>query len=113
MPCYLNENKMPNKIDFIWNEIAKISDPRTGQPKFKHLPKLMKFLLLISHSNAYCESIFSTVRNICIDDRHNLGKDTTEGHASASVYQSTTGIRNNLVGLLITKVKIFLKQCIT
>ena len=61
MPCYLNENKIPNKIDFIWNEIAKISDPCTGQPKFKHLPKLTKFLLLISHSNACCESIFSTV----------------------------------------------------
>ena len=43
MPCYLNENKIPNKIDFIWNEIAKISDPCTGQPKFKHLPKLVKF----------------------------------------------------------------------
>ena len=40
-------------------------------------------------------------------------KDPTEGHATISVYQSTTGIRNNLVGLLITKVNIFLKQVIT
>ena len=27
LPFYFNENKMPNTIDFIWNEIAKISDP--------------------------------------------------------------------------------------
>ena len=33
-----------------------------------------------------------------------------EGNASTSVYQSTTGIRNNLVSLLITKVNIILKQ---
>ena len=34
----------------------------------------------------------------------------TEGHASTSVYQSTTDIRNNLVILFITKVNIFLKH---
>ena len=32
------------------------------------------------------------------------------GNASTSVYQLTTGIRNNLVSLLITKVNIILKQ---
>ena len=85
-------------------------DPCTGQTKFKHLPKLVKFLLLIPHSNGYCESILNIVKKICTDDRHNLGKDPTEGHASTSVSQSTTGIRNNLVGLLITKVNIYLKQ---
>ena len=55
---------------------------------FKHLPKLVK-LLLIPYSNAYCESIFSTVKNICTDDKHNLGEDTTEGHDSTSACQST------------------------
>ena len=56
------------------------------------------------------ESIFSTVKKICTDDKHNLDKNTTEGHASTSVYQSITGIRNNLFGLSITKVNIFLGQ---
>ena len=69
----------------------------------------MKFLLL-PYSNVYCESMFSTIKKICTDDRHNLGKDPTEGHAGTSVYQSTTGIRNNLVSLLISEVNIFLKQ---
>ena len=106
----MNKKKAQNKIYFIWNEIAKISDPCTSQPKFKHPPKLVKYLLLIPHSNANCESIFSIVKKICTDDRHNLGKDATEEHASTSVYQSTTGIRNNLFGLLIEKVNIFSKQ---
>ena len=44
------------------------------------------------------------------NERHKLGKEATEGHASRSVFQATTGIRNNLVGLLIIKVNIFLKQ---
>ena len=98
----LEENKMPNTIDFIWNEIAKISDPWTGQTKLKHLPKLVKFLLLIPHSNVYCENIFSTVKKICTDDRHNLGKDPTEGHAKASVYQSTTDVKNNLLNWVLS-----------
>ena len=46
----------------------------------------MKFLLLITHSNAHSESIFSTGKKICTDDRHNLCKDPAEGHAKTSVY---------------------------
>ena len=61
LPSYLNGNEIPNRTDFVWNEIAKISGPCTGQPKFKHVPKLAKFLSVISHSNVDCESIFSTV----------------------------------------------------
>ena len=70
LPSYLDEDKIPSRTDFIWNEIAKISHPCNGQPKFKHPPKLVKFLLLIPHSTAYCEIIFSTVKKICTNDRH-------------------------------------------
>ena len=79
LPSYLNENKTPSRIDFIWHEIAKIIDQCTVQPKFKHLLKLVKFLLSIPLSNAYRESIFSTFKKICADDRHNLGKHAKEG----------------------------------
>ena len=74
LPSYLDEDKIPNRIDFIWNEIAKISHPYSGQPKFKHLPKLVKFVLLIPYSTAYCEIIFSMIKKICTNDRHNLKK---------------------------------------
>ena len=75
----IKQNKTPTRIDFIWHEIAKIIDQCTVQPKFKHLPKLLKFLLSIPLSNAYCESILSKVKKICTDDRHNLGKHVKEG----------------------------------
>ena len=94
LPSYLNENKTPNRIDFIWHEIAKIINQCTVQSKFKHLPKLMKFLLSIPLSNAYCESIFSTVKKKCTDDTK--FRQTCERR---SAYQSATGISNNLVRL--------------
>ena len=102
LPSYLNKNKISNRIAFIWNGIAKINDACT----------LKQNLIEISVINTTFkrESIFSTVKKICTDDKHNLDKNTTEGHASTSVYQSITGIRNNLFGLSITKVNIFLRQ---
>ena len=75
----IKQNKTPTRIDFIWHEIAKIIDQCTVQPKFKHLPKLLKFLLSIPLSNAYCESILSKVKKICTDGRHDLGKHVKEG----------------------------------
>ena len=30
LPSYLNQNKTPKRIDFIWNEIADINDLCTG-----------------------------------------------------------------------------------
>ena len=65
---------------------------------------------MIPHSNSYCESIFSTIKKICTDGRHILGKDATPGHPSTSVYTETTSIRNNLLEILIPKVNIFRKK---
>ena len=45
------------------------TDLYSGQPRFKHLAKFAKFLLLTPHSNSYCESIFSAIRNICTEVR--------------------------------------------
>ena len=70
-------------------------------------PNLSKFLLLIPHSNCFCEGVFSTVKKILTDSRHNLGKDAIRGHAHASVYEDETGIRDNLVGLLIIAKKTY------
>ena len=85
----------------------------------KYLHKLMytlvnlvlnNFLLLISHSNLYCESIFSAIRKICTDARHNLRKDAAPGHQSISEYTEATSIRNNLLRILIPKINIFGKK---
>ena len=55
-------------------------------------------------------SIFNTVRKICTDGRHNLGKDAMQGHPSTNVYTETISIRNNLLGILIPKINIFGKK---
>ena len=110
LPAYFDENDKPMRIDHIWHQISTKLDLYSGQPRFKHLAEFAKFLLLIPHSNSYCESVFSTIRKICTDGRHNLGKDATQGHASTSVYMETTSIRNNLLGILIPKINIFGKK---
>ena len=83
--AYFDEDDKFMCIDHMWHQISKQIDLYSGQPHFKHLAEFAKFLLLIPHSNSYCESIFSTARKICTNGRHNLGKNATQGHASTSV----------------------------
>ena len=71
---------------------------------------LNTFLLLIPHSNSYCESIFSAIVKICTVARHNLRKDAAPGHQSTSEYKEATSIRNNLVRILIPKLNTFGKK---
>ena len=98
------------RIDQFWLEISKMKDSVTGIQRFPNLSNLARFLLLIPHSNSFCEGVFSTVKKILTDSRYNLGKDVKKGHAHSSVYEDRTGIRNNLVGLLITKINVFKQQ---
>ena len=110
LPDYEDEDGKRIRIDAVWRDIAAIKDPYSGTPRFPLLVELAQILLLIPHSNAYCESIFSTVRKICTDGRHNLGKNATEGHAATSVYNETSNVRNTLLGILLTKINIFHKK---
>ena len=110
-PCLMHLSlitlmKMGEKIqiDAVWRDIAAIKDPYSRLPRFPVLVQLVRILLLIPHSNAYCESVFSTVRKIYTDGRHNLGKNTTQGHGATSAYNDTAEIRNTLVGVLVTKM---------
>ena len=73
----------------------------TQIPRFSNLSNLARFLLLIPHSNSFCESVFNTVKKILTDSKQNLGKDIVGRYAHSSVYERETGIRNNLLGLLI------------
>ena len=95
LPAYFDNDGKPFRIDYVWYQISKITVAHTGQHRFQHLAHLAKFLLLILHSNSFCESVFSTIRKICSDGRHNLGKDAILGHASTSVYNATTSIRSS------------------
>ena len=94
----------------MWRHIAAIKDPYSGLPRFPVLVQLVRVLLLIPQSNSYCESVFRTVRKICTDGRHNLGKNATQGHTATSVNNDTTEIRNTLTYVLVTKEKISSKE---
>ena len=76
-PVYFDEDDKPMRTDHFWYQISKPTDLYSGRPRFKYLAELAKFLLLISHSNSYCESILSGIGKIFTDGRHNLGKDGT------------------------------------
>ena len=61
-PAYFDKDDKPIRIDYIDHQISKQIDLYSGQLHFKHLAEFVKFLLLILHSNSYCDSIFSTTR---------------------------------------------------
>ena len=56
LPSYLNENKTPKLILFGMKLQRSVIHVLFNQNLNIYLPKLVKFLLLISHSNVYCES---------------------------------------------------------
>ena len=61
-PAYFDEHNKHMCNDHISHQIFKEIDLYSGQPHFKYLAEFSKFLLLILHSNLYCESVFSTTR---------------------------------------------------
>lgn len=95
------------RIDSIWQQISSLTYPSSGQKMYPLLCKLSKYLLLIPHSNAYCETIFNMVRKVQTETRSQLGKDNKQARSSSSVYSDSTGIRNTLVGILSAKVNLF------
>ena len=61
-PAYFDEHDKRMCNDHICHQISKEIKLYYGQLHFKYLAEFSKFLLLIPHSNLYCESIFSTSR---------------------------------------------------
>lgn len=79
-------------MDSAWNEISKIVDG-SGVKKFTVLPKLMLLILLIPHSNAYTERVFSIVRKNHNEFRPNLGTETL----SSLLTEKTKALTNRKV----------------
>ena len=100
---YFDKDDKPIGTDHIWHQISKQVNLYSGQRRFKYFAEFAKFLLLISHSNSFCESIFSAIGKICTDGAHNLGKYATQVHASTSVYAETTFIRSIFLGIMILR----------
>ena len=64
-------------MDKVWSEISKLQDCN-GAIKYKVLPSIMLAILIIPHSNASSERLFSLVRKNQTDFRSNLGIETLE-----------------------------------
>ena len=56
------------RIDVLWYHISKMVIPNTLVKHFKLLPKLAEIVLIIPHSNAELEQLFSIVKkNKCLE----------------------------------------------
>ena len=65
------------RYDEVWSMIGEVRD-ESGQQPFKNLAKVMKGILVIPHSSAHCERVFSTVRKNRTDQCASLSDDTLE-----------------------------------
>lgn len=66
-----------DRVDAQWHEIGKLTSS-LGKPTYGLLAGVMMGILVIPHSNAGCERVFSTVRKNQTAFRPNLQRDTLE-----------------------------------
>ena len=101
-----HDDQSQKRNDRYWLEVSLMKDAAIEKPRFTNLSTLARFMVLIPHSNSFCEGVISIVT----DSRYNLGKDVIKGYAYSSAYAGKTIIRSNPVGLLITKINLFKQQ---
>ena len=65
------------RIDVLWHYIAKIIVPGTCNKRFKFIPQVASLVLVLPHSNAGLERLFSVVRKDKTDMRSSLKLDGT------------------------------------
>ena len=63
------------RVDVLWYHIAQLKVPETSLCRFKYLPLLAEIVLVIPHSNAGQERLFSVVRKNKTDSRSSLKLD--------------------------------------
>lgn len=64
------------RIDESWHVLGQLKDPSTAQTEFGRLVRVVKGILVIFHSNADCERIFSLVNKNKTEFRPNLSTKT-------------------------------------
>lgn len=65
------------RMDTLWWHISRMEIPQTSIKRFKFLPTVAEIVLLIPHSNAELERLFSIVRKNKTDARSSLKLDGT------------------------------------
>ena len=74
---------MDDGVDTFWSAMASLKT--AGHYKYSTISKLMKTFLLLPHSNANSERVFSTVNKICTEHRADLAQDTVAALLSVKV----------------------------
>ena len=73
-----NENKIVHyRFDVLWHYIVKIIVPGACNKRFKLLPQVASLVLVLPHSNAGLEQLFSVLRTNKTDMRSSLKLDGT------------------------------------
>ena len=67
-----DEHLFHYRIDVLWYYISLMTIPRSTAKRFRFLPKLAEIVLVISHSNAELERLFSIVKKNKSADRSSL-----------------------------------------
>ena len=75
---------MDDGVDAFWSAMASLKTV-AGHYKYSTISKLMKTYLLLPHSNADSERVFSMVNKICTEHRADLAQDTVAGVLSVKV----------------------------
>ena len=75
---------MDDGVDAFWSAMASLKTV-AGHCKYSTISKLMKTFLLLPHSNADSERVFSMVNKICTEHRADLAPDTVAALLSVKV----------------------------
>ena len=104
LPAY--DQPHSGRVDVFWAAMATLKAPATDGPMYPTLCSLAKHVLLVRHSNAYCQTLFSMMKKVTTTQQSQLGRGK-EGHACDSMYADAHGMRNILCALLASKINIF------
>ena len=64
-------------MNILWSHLSNLTMPNSLAKRFKCLPKLAEIVLVLPHSNAELERLFSVVRKNKTDSRSSLKLDGT------------------------------------
>jgi hypothetical protein len=81
---------LAKRVDVAWHMISQIKDPATGNDKYGKISAVMKGILVMFHSNADCERLFSMVTKNKTEYRSNLSSATLGNLITRKTMMSAT-----------------------
>ena len=80
------DNTSPSGVDNFWADITDVTDPgNTEEKRFEQLSRLCKVLLVLPHSTADAERLFSMIKKIETDQRSCLSPATVRNLLSMKI----------------------------